>query len=403
MSALSQLVIVNIDELWLKGKNRPHYFRRLQNNVRSKLKHLHSDTVELKNENQRLICFSETPFSLETVGELQKVAGAKSIVPTQRLPRDEDALYEAVKKLLEFYPEKGKTFKVETHRVDKGFKKKSMDLSREVGAFILKNTDSWKVHMKAPELLVDIKVMEDHFYLSHQKYPAIGGLPVGSNGHLVTMISGGFDSPVASYMMAKRGCRQTFVFFHAYPFVGDEVKEKIFAICEHLAHYQNGCDLYVVPFGHLQKEIAKLCREDYRTSLFRRYMVESSWRLAQRIQGDALLTGDALGQVSSQTITNIRLIDEASRLPILRPLIGFNKQETIRIAQEIDTYEISVRPHDDACSLFAPKHPVIRPDFKYWNTFVAQNDFSEAMEKALDESEIWTYDPIGKRVRRQQK
>lgn len=188
--------------------------------------------------------------------------------------------------------------------------------------------------------------------------------------------------------MSKRGCIQTFVFFYSYPFVGEEVKDKIEALAAELGKYQSDCKLYVVPFGKIQKKIAKVCRENYRNILFRKYMVECSNLLAERIQADALLTGDSLGQVSSQTIGNISLVDQISRLPVFRPLIGFNKKETIQLAKKIGTHDISVIPHDDACSMFAPRHPVIKPKNDYWHQFNEENDFSKELEQALDEAEV---------------
>jgi tRNA uracil 4-sulfurtransferase len=204
----------------------------------------------------------------------------------------------------------------------------------------------------------------------------------------VTLLSGGFDSPVASYLMSKRGCKQTFAFFYAYPFVGEEVKEKIISIAKVLGKYQRGSKLHIIPFGDIQNLISKKCHEEYRTILFRKYMMDCSYLLADKVKADALLTGDALGQVSSQTIGNIQAIEYFAKKPIFRPLVGFNKIEIINLAREVGTHDISIIPHDDACSLFAPKSPIIRPDMEYFKKFEKDDEVDAEVEKAVANAEI---------------
>lgn len=390
-------IIVNIDELWLKGKNRKHYFRTLREHVHLVIKsHSDGEKVTLRNDQQRLVAESETGFTRDCINSLVKVPGVSTVQPAICIEREKSLILPTiVEKLKGELGDRITTFKVKCKRVDKSFPHGSMDLQRELGHFLLKEFSQLKVDVRNPEILIDIKVMQEHIFISTEKLTATGGLPVSSSGHVVTLISGGFDSPVASYMMSKRGCRQDFIFFYSYPYVGDEVKDKIIDICKELSQYQKGCRLWVVPFGEVQNAIAKDCYEEYRTILFRKYMVETANLLASRIKADALVTGDALGQVSSQTMRNMSVMDSFSKKIILRPLVGFNKIEIIRLAKKVGTHDISIIPHDDACSLFSPKHPVIKADYVYMRNFSNDFDYSSLLNKALDESEIYRYDVLG--------
>ncbi|MCO4795384.1 MAG: tRNA 4-thiouridine(8) synthase ThiI [Bacteriovoracaceae bacterium] len=378
-----------VDELWLKGKNRGDYFRAMKENIEKALKAWHKKRVNVKIESQRFLLRSETPFTEETLLGLKRLGGIFQVIPVREIPLDYDQLMDPILKELDAREDQNFTFKVETLRSFKKYPKNSMEINRHIGHLILEARPNLKVDVKNPDVMVKIRVLPEHFYVSTKTLMAPGGLPVGTNGHLVTMLSGGFDSPVASYLMSKRGCKQTFVFYYSYPFVGEEVKEKIEKLASVLGTYQAGSKLWIVPFGKLQKKIAKTCKENYRTILFRKFMVECTNKLAKRINADALLTGDSLGQVSSQTIGNISLIDEVSLMPIMRPLIGFNKKETIKLAKEIGTHDISVIPHDDACSMFAPKHPVIKPKNDYWHEYSKENDFSDELNNALDDAEVF--------------
>lgn len=288
-----------------------------------------------------------------------------------------------------------KTFKVKAQRNDKTFPKKSDEINRYLGHQLHEIFPEMKVDVHQPELMVDIRIYREKIYISTQKLMGIGGQPMGMSGHLITLISGGFDSPVASYLMSKRGCTQTFAFFYAYPFVGEEVKDKILDLVKVLGRYQFGCRLFVIPFGDIQNLISKSCREEYRTILFRKYMVECANLLARRVKAKALLTGDALGQVSSQTLGNMSIVDKTSERPILRPLTGFNKVEIINLSRQIGTHDVSVIPHDDACSLFAPKHPILKPDYKYWNDFISSHNFNNELNECLDKAEVFSVDVKG--------
>lgn len=393
-------VVINVDELWLKGKNRPVYFKKLRSHIKELIKKRHGAEFKCNTEEQRMVARSDTAFSEDTIQALLKVPGIHSVMPSRRVKEVTiEAIFDAVKEELEqmkaLQDGLPNTFKVETRRSWKGFPMQSMEVSREVGGHVLRNFEGIKVDVKNPELRIEIRIMERNAYVASRNMKGIGGLPAGTSGHLITLLSGGFDSPVASFLMSKRGCKQTFVFFYAYPFVGDEVKTKIMDIAKVLGQYQRHSRLHIIPFGNIQDLIAKHCETEYRTILFRKAMLQCSEILARRIKAGALLTGDSLGQVSSQTIGNISVAESSVELPIFRPLVGYNKIEIIDLARKIGTHDISIIPHDDACSLFAPKHPIIKPDKKYVAKFESVLPLHDHLEKCLDEAEIYNISLTG--------
>jgi tRNA uracil 4-sulfurtransferase len=389
-------IVINVDELWLKGKNRPRYFKALKQHIKEVVKLLHTDKTEIANENQRLVLKSETAFKEEVLEGLLTVPGIYSIAPARRVAPEFDAILPALVEELNTFETLPASFKVVTKRSEKNFPMSSMEISKTLGHLIrAKHFPDWPVVMKNQALTIDIKVLKNNIYISTRNLIGVGGLPSGTSGHFVTMLSGGFDSPVASFMMAKRGVRQTFAFFYAYPFVGDEVKDKILALTKILGRYQRHGRLFVLPFGDLQKKISDICKEEYRTLLFRKSMIECSNLLADRVEANGILTGDALGQVSSQTIGNITALDMCSKYPIFRPLVGFNKAEIIEKSKIIGTHDTSVIPHDDACALFAPKHPVLSPDLEYWKEFMGEHDLSDDLNQIIDDAEVYIIDAVG--------
>jgi thiamine biosynthesis protein ThiI len=381
-------LVINVDELFLKGKNRPLYFRALRGHIRELLEAYHREPSTCVNEEQRIVARSESPFSEETIRSFLKVPGVHSIVPARRIPVDFQQVFPIIKEELQRLEGLPPSFKVVTRRSYKGFPMNSMEICKEIGTLVLKGFPRLTVDVKKPGLVIEIRILEHNIYVSTRKLLGVGGLPVGTSGHLVSLLSGGFDSPVASFLMFKRGCRQTFIFFYAYPFVGGEVKDKVVKLVQILGRYQRNSRLYIVPFGDIQNLISKNCREDYRTLLFRKAMLQCSTLLARKLKAGAILTGDALGQVSSQTMGNISVLDKVSALPIFRPLLGYNKIEIIDLAKKIGTHDISMIPHDDACSLFAPKHPVIKPSRSYLEKFDRQVQLEEPLNKCLQEAEV---------------
>ena len=387
-------LVISVDELWLKGRNRKIYLRKAQDHINIVFKKYHPHKFHCKIQAQRLYYSSHENFSEDLVNALACVPGLAYISPCKFIRRslgdDLENVYAEILNELHVFSHTAKSFRATVTRVDKLFPKTSVEIGREIGHRVLTCYPLSKVELKKPEVIIDVRILEKNISISTQTRRGMGGLPWGSTGSALTMLSGGFDSPVASYMMAKRGVKQAFVFFHAYPFVGREVLTKIKALTSQLAKYQKQTHLYIVPFGNIQKSISKMCKEEYRTLFFRRFMIEISNLICERINAEALITGDCLGQVSSQTIQNLHLMDMASERMILRPLTGLNKLEILNHAQAIGTHDISIIPHDDACSLFAPKNPIISPNLAYWKNWDAEFNLSAELSEALEKIESYS-------------
>lgn len=386
--------VISIDELWLKGKNRHLYLRAALKHLDAVVKTYHPFPFSNKILAQRIFYTSPNSFSDELLEAILKIPGLASVSPCRIIARNKDQnfenIYEEILKEVSIFKTETKTFRATVRRIDKSISISSTDIAKEIGHRVLVAYPLAKVNVKNPEVEIDVRILDTEVSISSIKKRGMGGLPWGSTGSAVTMLSGGFDSPVASYMMMKRGIKQNFVFFYAYPFVGTEVLEKIKNLASVLAKYQKSSHLYIVPFGNIQNLIAKNCKEEYRTIFFRRFMIEISNLLCDRIKADAIITGDSVGQVSSQTMGNLLLMNNSSRRLIMRPLIGFNKQEIMDLGKTINTHEISILPHDDACSLFASKNPIIKPNLDYWNNWNPDIDLTNELNAALDAVETYS-------------
>ena len=387
-------LVISFDELWLKGKNRISYMRVAIDHINAVFKNYHQDKFSYRIQSERLYYTSKTFFSEELISALVLVPGLANVSPCKMISRlpDENLenVYEEILNELKNFDKQPTVFKASVKRVDKTFSETSVFIGREIGHRILNRYPLSTVNLKKAEIIVDVRILLRHVSISIESRKGIGGLPWGSTGSAVTMLSGGFDSPVASFLMAKRGVKQAFIFFHAYPFVGREVLTKIKALVSVLGRYQKQSHLYIVPFGDIQNSISKDCREEYSTLIFKRYMIEISNMIATKINADALITGDCVGQVSSQTMLNLHLMDKISERMILRPLIGFNKLEILNTARVINTHDLSLIAHDDACSLFSSKTPIIKPNMEYWNHWNDKYDYSPELKLAVEKTEAFS-------------
>ncbi len=387
-------LVISFDELWLKGKNRMTYMRAAMDHINAVFKCYHPDKFSYRIQSERLYYTSKTFFSEELLDALVLVPGLANISPCKmisRLPEENlENVYEEILNELINFDNIPMVFRAIVKRVDKKFSQTSVLIGREIGHRILNRYPLSTVDLKKAEVVVDVRILAKHVSISTKSRKGIGGLPWGSTGSAVTLLSGGFDSPVASFLMAKRGIKQAFVFFHAYPFVGREVLAKIKSLASVLGRYQKQSHLYIVPFGDIQNLISKDCREEYRTLAFRKYMIEISNMIATKIKADALITGDCVGQVSSQTMANLHLMDKASDRMILRPLVGFNKLEILNTARAIKTHDLSLIAYDDACSLFSSKKPIIIPNIEYWNHWNDKCNFTHELELAVEQTEAFS-------------
>jgi len=399
MSNEYQTVVVNLDEVWLKGLNRNFYLQILKKNVSRVVKALHPEKYEIKLEGPKQIINSEIGFSDMLITRITKIPGVSSVSLVRKVACNADDIFPEVEKEINSYPQVPKTFKLSCKRANKHFHLNSMQLSKEVGSQVSKKFPQMKAQMKNPEMEIKLRVTNKNIFISSRNVRGTGGLPVGTSGHMICLLSGGFDSPVAAYMMSRRGVDLNFVFFHAYPFVGHEVKDKIIELSKELSQYQRHSPLYVIPFGKIQEKIAKNSPYSYRTVLFRKYMVDCANRLANKIGAKGLVTGDALSQVSSQTLENLSVIDKYSELPIFRPLIGFNKNEIIAMSRKVGTHDISIRPHDDACDLFSSRHPIIKASKRLMDKFCSELKLDDDLEQSLYDSEVYYFNRKGRVIR----
>ena len=346
-------------ELSLKGKNRGQFERKLRNRINRNLKGFDFKLIEDLSKLYVLI----DPKDLEKITEkLKKVFGIVGINQSSKVSQEDEKIKEKVLEFANYAYEKGaRTFKISVNRSNKGFPINSMDYAKEVGAFVLINSPFEKVKMKDPDVMIYIDIRKE-VYIYTTRIKTYGGLPLGSTGKGLVLLSGGIDSPVASFMMAKRGMRINFVTFNSFPFTSKQALEKIKELTDILTDYTGKSRLYTINILKLQEEINSKTRKEYATILTRRVMMRLSERLANTMQYQALITGESLGQVASQTLGGLTCTNACmEKLPVFRPLIGMDKTEIIDIAKEIGTYEKSIEPHEDSCVIFAPKHPVTNP------------------------------------------
>ncbi len=348
--------IVHYQEIALKGKNRHVFVKRLIENIRYATAGL--GVRHIRHKDGRLILdLSDGAGEVMISERLSKTFGIANFVLSRRISNDVNMFKEEILRHL-----KGRefdSFRVTTRRGYKGYPLTSMDIDRIVGAHIKESTGA-RVNLSKPELTIHVQVLsgETYFYVDRVEGP--GGLPVGTGGTVVCLLSGGIDSPVAAYRMMKRGCQVVFVHYHSYPYLSKTSQEKVEDLTEILNQYQRPVKTYMLPFGEIQKDIVLSVPSKYRVVIYRRMML----RIAERIAGEtgalALVTGDSLGQVASQTLENISTTENAVSLPVLRPLIGMDKGEIIDHAKLIGTYDISIIPDQDCCQLFIPKNPAVR-------------------------------------------
>ncbi len=349
-------VVVHYHELALKGKNRPFFVRQLVKNLLSATRGLGVQQA-LRQPGRIVLELDQNAQKTTIEHRLGKVFGVANFSPAHKMPLD----IESIKKMVSQWVQ-GKTFssfRIRARRGDKGFPMNSVQINEEVGACVKQATGS-RVDLDNAELTIHIEVLAREAFCYFEKLPGPGGLPVGVSGRVVCLLSGGIDSPVAAYRMMKRGADPVFVHFHSHPFLSRTSQEKARDLVRLLAQYQYVSKLCMVPFGELQREVVLNAPVPLRVILYRRFMMRIAETIAKQNHAKALVTGESLGQVASQTLENISVIQEASGLPILRPLIGMDKEEIIQQAEGIGTYEISIIPDQDCCQLFVPKHPAVK-------------------------------------------
>ena len=378
---MQELLMVRYGEIFLKGLNRPYFIRALVRKIRYALRgtgadvHVHDGRILVRG-------FSDTEACIDRV---TRVFGVHSVTPAVEMPKEDfdaicDQAIEMVKGL------KG-TFKVNARRSDKRYPMNSPAINEEVGYRILNANPELKVDVHNPEHLVNIEI-RDNAYLYVKVIPAVGGMPVGTNGNATLLLSGGIDSPVAGWMIAKRGVQINAVHCHSYPYTSDRAKEKVLDLARKLSFSCCGIKVHVVPFTEIQMQIHEKCPEEYTTLIMRRYMMRIAERIARDTESEALITGESIGQVASQTMTALGTTDAVVKMPVFRPLIGFDKREIIDIARKIGTLEISEQPFEDCCTVFTPRHPATHPKMDKILEGEKRLDEEELIRHALEGTEI---------------
>lgn len=360
-SAKRDLIMLKQGEIILKGQNRPIFESKLLSNVKRRLKPIGSFKVTTSQSTVYVEAEDDNADMDEAFGACRKIFGIVGVTRAMACDKDKDAIVAAAKEYLGGQIAAAASFKVETRRSDKGFPMSSVQISQYVGGELSDAYPDVKVDVHDPELIVHVEVREKAAYVHTHPLPGAGGMPVGCNGSAVTLLSGGIDSPVSSYMIARRGIHLIPVHFFSFPYTSEQAKQKVFELTQILTGACGRLTVEIVPFTHIQEEIRDKCPEEYFTLLMRRFMMRISERIALQNDCKALVTGENLGQVASQTMEALRVTEECCTLPVLRPLIGMDKTDIIQIARKIGTFDTSILPYEDCCTVFTPRHPRTRP------------------------------------------
>ena len=380
-----QLLLVRYGELGLKGKNKYKFINTLRNNMSRAVADLGETTV-ISGWGRLWV---ETAYPEAALIRLKKVFGIFSLSPVQKVEKSINALAEAAYQTLLVALPQGGSFKVETRRADKTFPLISPEISREVASLMFDRLDKrYTADMHDPQRIIWLEIRSEGAFVYGEVLEGAGGLPVGTGGKALLLLSGGIDSPVAGWHMLKRGVSLEAVHFHSFPFTSEQSKEKVITLCRLLSCWQGQpVKLHVVHFTEIQKAIHRECDKEYGITLMRRMMFRLAEHLAQQRRALALVTGESVGQVASQTLESIAAINEVVRIPVLRPLIGLDKADIVNIARTIGSFETSILPYEDCCTIFLPPHPKIRPQIGEAKRLEQALDIKCLLEEALNKTE----------------
>lgn len=385
---MKEIILIKNGELALKGLNRMTFEDILIKNIRRKIGTLGEYSVR-KAQSTIYIepRYEDFPFE-EALQGMKKVFGIAAFSRALAVEKDMDAILSAAPDYLRDRLISAKTFKVESKRADKRFPLTSPEISRELGGKLLSHFPHLKVDVHNPEVLVMVEIRDYGAYIHGEQLKGAGGMPVGSGGRAAVLISGGIDSPVAAYMMAKRGLELNAIHFASPPYTSPRAELKVMQLLKKVADYSNAIRVGVVPFTEIQELIGKHCPEEYFTLIMRRFMMRISEKLARERGCGALITGESVGQVASQTLLALGVTDAVVNMPVLRPVIGMDKDEIIEISRKIDTFDISIEPYEDCCTVFTPKHPKTRPNLELVEKAESALDIDALVERAVADTEF---------------
>lgn len=392
-------LLVRYGELTLKGTNRKMFVNQLKDNVKRALIPLSGYHVKGKRDRMYIELSPEADIN-EIIQRLSKVYGIKSISPVIKIDKNEEKINQSAIQLSQDFV-KGSTFKVDVKRVDKSFRLDTYELQRQVGGAILKENNNITVNVKNPDYEIKIEVRMDAIYIYEKVIAGAGGLPVGTGGKTLLMLSGGIDSPVAGIEVMKRGVTVEAIHFHSPPFTSEKAKDKVIELTRILAERVGPIKLHLVPFTEIQKQINKVVHPRYTMTSTRRMMMRISDKVVHQINANAIVNGENLGQVASQTLKSMYAINHVTATPVLRPLLTLDKEDIIKKAKELGTFETSIQPYEDCCTIFTPKNPVTEPDFDKVVKYESVFNFDEMIENAVENIETLTIDQNYKSAKEQ--
>lgn len=372
----ADIVLLKYGEIALKGLNRPMFEQRLLKNLAGALAPAGEFRIRKSQSMIYVEPMDDTIDMDDAIARMRKVFGIVNICPAVSCEKDMESIAKTVIACLRDMDTEGKSFKVEAKREDKQFPLNSPQICQQMGGCILKNIKGLRVDVHNPDILVQIEIRKKA-YIFTEKFSGVGGMPVGTNGKATLLLSGGIDSPVAGWMISKRGVALDAVHFHSHPYTSDRAKEKVIDLAKIISAYTGKIHLHIVPFTEIQLAIIDRCPKNYLTLIMRRIMMQIAERIAVSNGAKALITGESIGQVASQTMESLAVTDHAVSVPVFRPCIGMDKEEIVQISKRIDTYETSILPYEDCCTIFVPKHPKTKPTLE---------EITEA-EKALENLE----------------
>ncbi len=381
---MKEILLCKYGEIVLKGANRRYFEDTLCKTLRFRAKHYGNFTVTRSQSTLVIEPMDEFADIDGMFESASKVFGIVGISRCAVCEKDMKRIEETVREYIPQFLDGKKTFKVIAKRSDKRFPLDSMQLCAEVGGYVLSAVPHIRVDVHDPEIVVHVEIREFGAYIHAGQFKGAGGMPVGTNGKALLLLSGGIDSPVAGYMIAKRGVQIDAVHFESFPYTSERAREKVFELAREVAQYAGSFNVHVVSLTHIQEELVKSCEEDYFTLLLRRYMMAIADRLAHKLGCGGLITGESLGQVASQTMQAIGVTDPVATLPVFRPCIGLDKEEIVQISRKIGTFETSIQPYEDCCTVFTPKHPRTRPELAKVLEQEQKLDFEALVQEALD-------------------
>ena len=380
---MHEIILCKLGEVVLKGLNRHSFEMKLMSNIRRRTQRYGKFKIYSRQSTIYVEPAEETCDLAAAYDACKKVFGIIAIARAVPCPKEKEAIFATAKEYLGPALLAAKSFKVESKRSDKSFPMGSIQLSQWVGGALHDAFPHLTVDVHNPELTVYLEVREDAAYVHGPAEAAAGGLPIGMGGHAVSLLSGGIDSPVSSYMIAKRGVQLELLHFASPPYTSQQAREKALQLAQELTVWCGRLTVHIVPFTEIQEEIRRKCPEDHFTLIMRRFMMRLADRLAHELCCKALVTGESLGQVASQTIQALCVSDDVATMPVLRPLIGMDKEEIVRIARHVGTFDTSILPYEDCCTVFTPRHPKTKPNLEEVREYEAALDIDGLCGKAL--------------------